>query len=73
MHYYFATQHPLETFVLDLNIKGGETKMALHFIPHDPTGKPMLNKSVHAAEVVSDPELAGLTFMRLARKLLARV
>lgn len=73
MHYYFATQHPLETFVLDLNVRYGKLQMALHFIPHGPTGEPLLAQSKHELEKVSDPELAGLALTRMARKLLSKV
>lgn len=73
MHYYFATYHPLETFVVDLNVRGGRILLSVHFIPHDMKGKPNLAGSVNEAARVDEAELAGLTLMRLARKLLSRV
>lgn len=73
MHYYFATHHPLETFVVDLNVRGGRVLMAVHFIPHDVKGKPNLAGSVNETAKIDSAELSGLTFMRLARKLLSRV
>jgi len=74
IYYYFASNHSLETISLSVIVKRGVVLLALAFIPHGLTNdRPDYSKTIEEQERISDPELAGLALMRLARKVLARV
>lgn len=70
--YFFAPRQPIDTFGLMLSIKGGKAVMTLSYMPYNLQGNIDFKKS-RSEKVVSEPEMAGLAFMRLARKLLQKL
>lgn len=74
IYYFFSPKNPIETFALHLMVRGGKAHLALGYMPHGVTsGHPDYSKVVEERVVIDDPEVAGLAFMRMARKLLSRV
>lgn len=70
--YFFAPRQPIDTFGLMLSVKGDKAVMTLSYMPYNLQGTYDFKKS-RSEKVVSDPEMAGLAFMRLARKLLQQL
>ena len=69
--YYFATKDPLENIALTLGIKAHMPYLSMMYVPTALHGGADYKRGIEFKEVVEDPELAGLTMMRLARKLLS--
>lgn len=74
LFYFFQASDPIDAFSLHLSVRGGRAFLALGYVPYGLTsGKPDYGRAVEEQSEVDDPELAGLTLMRMARKLLTRI
>ena len=73
IHYYFATQHPLETIAVMLGIASRKVFLSVMYAPLGLHGAVDYKKAFEQKQVVEDPELAGLALMRLGRSVLGRV
>ncbi len=74
INYFFTARHALETFALAIIIKQATVMLALTYIPNGvSTMQPDWSKAIEEQVRVDDPELAGLSLMRLTRKVLSRV
>lgn len=72
--YFFSARHALETFALTVIVKQATVTLALTYIPNGvSTMSPDWSKAIEEQVRVDDPELAGLTLMRLTRKVLGRL
>lgn len=73
LYYYFSGDPALETIALTLTLKQGKPFLWLGYIPNKLTGGADFAKAIQEQVAVSDPDMAGLALMRLARSLLAKV
>jgi hypothetical protein len=73
LYYYFSTRPALETFTLMLSIRGGLPLLSFGYVPHKPLSGADFKRSITETAFSTDPELAGLTFMRLVRKVLGQI
>lgn len=71
---YFTEPHPIDSITVHLQVKRGQVIIDMGYIPMiSGTDKLDFKRSHEVVGSVDDPELAGLTLMRLARKLLDKV
>jgi hypothetical protein len=73
LYYYFSGYPALETIALTLGIHGGYPLVWVGYIPTKLQGGSDFSKAIHEQAIATNPELAGLTMMRLVKKLLQRI
>lgn len=71
--YYFAPRQPVDSFHLMVGSKQGKVFLNLSYMPHRLDGSPDFSNSRQVVQVVEDPELAGLDFMRVTRQLFTKM
>jgi hypothetical protein len=70
--YFFSPQQPLDAFSLTLSIRNGHAFLAFGYTPYTAQGKLDFHGMVNA-QAATEPELAGLSLMRLVRAVLAKI
>jgi hypothetical protein len=73
VYYFFSTRHPVDGISLRIGLKNGKVILNMGWVPYDLKGRPEWTKVVSESIGVDDPELAGLSLLRLTKSLLARV
>ena len=72
--YFFAPRAPIDTFSVHLAVRGGRVLLNIGYVPYTlDTNRPDFSKSVEVKGMATDPELAGLSLMRLCRKILSQI
>jgi hypothetical protein len=71
--YFFAPNHPLENVAVSLMVKRQKVLLSVTYVPLDLQGAIDHRGIIEFKELVQDPEMAGLSLMRLARKVLGHV
>lgn len=72
LFYFISPRHPVDTFSLTLWVKDGKAYLDLGFTPYNLKGEPDYGKMKNE-RATAHPEMAGLAFMRLVRKILPAV
>lgn len=72
LFYFFSPQQPLDAFSLTLSVRNGHALLAFGFTPYTAQGKLDFHGMINA-QAATDPELAGLSLMRLVRAVLAKI
>ena len=74
IYYFFTGTSQLESFAITLTVHQGQTFLSLGYVPHHvETGELDHSKRVEFSERGYDPDLVGLSLMRLTKKLLSKV
>lgn len=68
-YYFFSSDGAMETFALTLVVRRGVVDLVLGYVPIGISGHPDYSKAVEEHERVIDPEMAGLSLMRVTRKI----
>lgn len=72
LFYFFSPRQPVDAFNLTLGVKNGKAFLAFGYIPYKLNG--MLDiPNMLSEKAVTDPEVAGLSVMRLVRSILSKV
>lgn len=74
IYYFFSGTSQLESFAITLTVHHGQTFLSLGYVPHHvETGELDFARKVEVSERASDPEVVGLSLMRLTKRLLSRI
>lgn len=70
--YFFSPRHPIDVFGLILSVRNERVYLDLSYMPYALNGSLDLSKAKHE-KAITNPTMAGLAFMRIARSLIHRL
>jgi hypothetical protein len=74
IYYFFQAHDPIDAFAVNIIMHQGELYLVVGYVPYNVAKDRMdYSKAIQYHTIVGNPDLAGMTMMRLARSLLARV